>query len=114
MDFETYLNVDDEFLMLIVDDNDDVNERDLDYVDFVLLVVLHMYNLLVLLEQKDSVKNLHHHLNQLLNLNYLFDHYYHLKMMMMMKNKFDFVIDEKKLLMIVMNEIFLMNYIHLR
>jgi len=66
IDFEIHLNVDDVILMLFVDDIDDVNVMDLDYVELVLMV-MNMNNLMIVMEQKDSLKNLHHHLNQLLN-----------------------------------------------
>jgi hypothetical protein len=52
IDFEIHLNVDDLILMLFVDDIDDVNVMDLDYVELVLMV-MNMNNLMIVLEQKD-------------------------------------------------------------
>jgi hypothetical protein len=52
IDFEIHLNVDDVILMLFVDDIDDVNVMDLDYVELVLMV-MNMNNLMIVLEQKD-------------------------------------------------------------
>jgi hypothetical protein len=78
LDFEMHLNVDDVIQMLIVDDIDDVNEMDYDYVELVMviedeilavkemkMVDVNMNNLMIDMVENDYLKNLHHHWNQL-------------------------------------------------
>jgi hypothetical protein len=78
LDFEMHLNVDDVIQMLIVDDIDDVNEMDYDYVELVMVIEdeilavkemkvvdVNMNNLMIDMVENDYLKNLHHHWNQL-------------------------------------------------